>query len=245
MTDSKERLTQEGFTEPEVDAILQRAAELQSRSEQTKERLSPEALKAGAGAVGISEEFVEQAIRELKAEREQQALRRAARRRTLILTGLILGAFLLLSALYSYGTLSSRLADIEQRRAQLENVLQSRQDKLRSLIPLAKESASSERQLFASIEGLIEQLQQAKTLEERQALEEKLSEAARRLGTVLAGFRDEIAGAENRITVERQRYNEAVAAYNRTARSFPILLIRPFLGFPAKLPFFQQQDESY
>lgn len=245
MTDSKERLSQQGFTEAEVDAILQRAAELQSRAEQTQERLSPQALKAGAGAVGISEEFVEQAIRELKAEREQQALRRAARRRTLIFTGLIMGAFLLLSALYSHGRLSSRLADVEQRRAQLENVLQSRQDKLRSLIPLAQESASVERGLLTSLEGLIEQLQQARTLEERQALEEKLSEAARRLGTVLASFRDEIAGAENRITVERQRYNEAVASYNRTARSFPILLIRPLLGFPARLPFFQQQDGSY
>ncbi len=243
MTDSKERLSQEGFTEEEVDAILQRAAELQSRAERAEYlSLSPEALKQGAGAAGIPEELVEQAIRELKAEREQKAARRAARQHTWTIAGILLGGFLLLSAFYSYGALSSRLAEVEQRRAQLENVLQRRQDLLQNLMPLAKESASSERQLLASIEGLIEQLQQAKRLEERQALEQKLSEAASRLGTVLSGFRDEIAGAENRIAVERQRYNEAVASYNRAARSFPVSLIRPLLGFPARLPSFQQPE---
>lgn len=47
---------------------------------------------------------------------------------------------------------------------------------------------------------------------------------------------DELVGAENRIAVERQRYNQAATAYNSAARSFPRSLFRPLIGLPAELP---------
>lgn len=43
-------------------------------------------------------------------------------------------------------------------------------------------------------------------------------------------------GTENRIAVAMSRYNEAAANYNRTARSFPTVLVRPLLGFPGQIP---------
>lgn len=52
---------------------------------------------------------------------------------------------------------------------------------------------------------------------------------------------DEMSGAENRISVERKRYNEAVQNYNRTAGAFPVVLFRPLLGFPAQKPYFQAE----
>ena len=55
---------------------------------------------------------------------------------------------------------------------------------------------------------------------------------------------DEMAGAENRMAVERKRYNEAVAAYNRTARGFPAFLLRPVLGFPRQHAYFYVSDEA-
>jgi LemA protein len=55
---------------------------------------------------------------------------------------------------------------------------------------------------------------------------------------------DEMAGAENRMAVERKRYNEAVAAYNRTARGFPAFLLRPVLGFPRQHVYFHVSEEA-
>lgn len=66
------RLAQEGFTHDEIKEILQRAAELQSQAERKAhdERIQREALKAGAKAAGIREDFLEQAIEEFKAKRQ-------------------------------------------------------------------------------------------------------------------------------------------------------------------------------
>jgi LemA protein len=55
---------------------------------------------------------------------------------------------------------------------------------------------------------------------------------------------DEMAGAENRMTVERKRYNDAVAAYNRTARGFPACLLRPVFGFPRQHAYFHVSDAA-
>jgi len=53
-----------------------------------------------------------------------------------------------------------------------------------------------------------------------------------------------MAGAENRMAMERKRYNEAVAAYNRTARGFPAFLLRPVLGFPRQHVYFHVAEEA-
>ncbi len=46
----------------------------------------------------------------------------------------------------------------------------------------------------------------------------------------------ELAGAENRIHIERKRYDESAAAYNRAASTFPTSLWRAFSSLPAKVP---------
>ena len=55
-------------------------------------------------------------------------------------------------------------------------------------------------------------------------------------------FRDlqyELAGTENRISVERQRYNEAVRAYNTALRQFPGSLVAGIRGFSADATYFE------
>jgi LemA protein len=49
--------------------------------------------------------------------------------------------------------------------------------------------------------------------------------------TVLVGLMDELAGTENRITVERSRFNDAVRSYNTQVRSFPDTIIAGWFGF--------------
>jgi LemA protein len=257
MADTRQTLTEEGFSSKEVDDILQRAAELQHRAEQRKEGLSQAALEAGAEAAGIPGQFIEKAIRQLKAEREQEAARRATRQRTLKKIGITAGVLLALTALLSYGALNRRIAEVEEKRAQLENVLQRRHDLIPSLLAIAKTSVAHEKELLVtSLSQVYQALNQVREFEERQRLEQELSSGIRRLlrvmradpqsssVTLFVRLSDEIAGAENRISVERKRYNEAVAAYNRTTRSLPVLFVRPLLGFPASLPLFESSKEA-
>lgn len=50
-------------------------------------------------------------------------------------------------------------------------------------------------------------------------------------------LQSQLEGTENRISVERGRFNETVQAYNSTVRRFPMVFIAPILGFPVK-PYF-------
>ena len=57
-----------------------------------------------------------------------------------------------------------------------------------------------------------------------------------------ANFRDlqyELAGTENRIAVERQRYNEAVRSYNTAVRQFPGSMIAARRGFQPSTAYFE------
>ena len=50
---------------------------------------------------------------------------------------------------------------------------------------------------------------------------------------------DELSGTENRIAVERQRYNEAVQAYNVSRRSFPSNITASIFGFKDEYPLYE------
>ena len=54
---------------------------------------------------------------------------------------------------------------------------------------------------------------------------------------------DELAGTENRIAVERMRYNEAVQEYNTSRRQFPANMTAKMFGFK-EYPFFQAPPEA-
>jgi LemA protein len=252
----REQLAHEGFTDQEAEAIFRRAAELQSQAEQLDARLPRVVVDESAAAVGIPHEFVEQAIEQLQAERTAQAMRRTARRRTGSAVAIGVAVFLALAAFVSHRAFNARLADVEATQAQLDNVLQRRHDLIPNLMAVAKASAAQEKDLIDSLGTLYQELPRAHSLEQKQALEAQLSDTVKQLMTMLRAdpqasatavfirLSDEMAGAENRMAVERKRYNDAVAAYNRTARGFPAFLLRPVLGFPRQHVYFHVSDEA-
>lgn len=61
--------------------------------------------------------------------------------------------------------------------------------------------------------------------------------------TVVLGLIDELEGTENRISVARLRYNEAVTEYNRKVRLFPGSIIAGMFGFEQK-PYYESQEGS-
>ena len=90
----------------------------------------------------------------------------------------------------------------------------------------------------------------AGSVQDRIAASNELSSALSRLLVVVENYpqlksdatfnrlMDELAGTENRLAVERKRYNDAVQVYNVTVRQFPGNLVASFLGFKEQ-PFFE------
>ena len=66
----------------------------------------------------------------------------------------------------------------------------------------------------------------------------------KRRRTTTSNFRDlqaQLEGTENRITVERQKFNEAVQRYNTSVKSFPTVFLAGMFGFQSK-PYFAAQE---
>ncbi len=57
-------------------------------------------------------------------------------------------------------------------------------------------------------------------------------------------LQDELAGTENRISVERQRYNEAVRAFNIAVAQFPASAVAAFRGFSKRDAYFQSAADA-
>lgn len=254
--DIRQYLADEKFSDQEVDDILKRAGNLQHEMDVAKGRVDRSDLEAGAAEVGISRDLVEQAIKELRAERAQETAKRKKQRSISITVGIVAVIIIILSLFSAHRSLSSKLNELEAKKAQLDNVLQRRHDLIPNLISIAKASAAHEEKLIDSISSLLQDAQKAGNFEEKQAIEQKLDESVKQLMsamqvnpetssmTMFIRLSDEMAGAENRISVERKRYNEAVANYNRAAKGFPTSIFRPFLGFSGKISYLQTSEEA-
>jgi LemA protein len=256
MVTIREQLAHEGFTDQEAEAIFRRAAELQSQAEHLETRLPRAVVDESAAAVGIPREFVAQAIQQLQEERTARRARRAARRRLARAVVISVAAGLMLATFISHRTFNTRLAAVEATQAQLDNVLQRRHDLIPNLIAVAKASATQEKDLTDALGRLYQELPRAHARAQKQALEAQVSDTVTRVmarlradpeaasTAVFSRLSDEMAGAENRIAVERKRYHDAVAAYNRTARGFPAFLLRPVLGFPSQYVYVHVSEEA-
>jgi LemA protein len=127
--------------------------------------------------------------------------------------------------------------------AQVETVLQRRYDLIPNLVATVKGYAEHEKELFENVAKVRSQWSAAQTLPEKTQAANQLEGMLSRLLVVAEAypelkanenFRDlqhELSGTENRISVERQRYNESVQAYNTRVRQMPSSMIASMLGF--------------
>src|SRR5262245_37869832 len=117
--------------------------------------------------------------------------------------------------------------------AQVETVLQRRYDLIPNLVNTVKGYAKHEKDLLTEVTRLRSQWGQAKTTSEKVKAANDLEGVLGRLMVVIENYpnlkanesflklQDELAGTENRIAVERMRYNEAVQNYNLKVQTFP------------------------
>lgn len=228
-----------GYTPAEYSEVVRRAQAIRADRDG---RLTERALAESAAEVGIREEDLQEAARQLAEEKRLRA-QRQSRMRTI---GAVVAAVLALFLMFSYNSLNSARLGAVQSRANLQSVLQRRADVLPNVARVTREGAATERELVDRIararEGLrssdlATQLKANAEISQILALAE--SNPQFRSSELYQSLIDEIAGSENRINVARQRYNEAATRYNERAQSFPTNLARPLFGMPGELPYFQ------
>lgn len=163
----------------------------------------------------------------------------------LVVLGLILViAIGLLSYLVGYrNQLVSKDEDVKTQWAQVENQLQRRYDLIPNLVETVKGFAQQEQEVFLGVAEARSKVGGASTIPEKISANQQLSSALSRLLLVVERYpeiksnqnfmalQDELAGTENRIAVERRRYNEAVKVYNKAIRMFPGNIIAGLFEF--------------
>ena len=154
----------------------------------------------------------------------------------------------------TYNTLVRMDEQIKASWAQVENQLQRRYDLIPNYVETVKGYAKHEKEVFVKVTEARSKVAGAKSIPDKIRANNELSAALSRLLVVVERYpelkanqnfirlQDELAGTENRIAVERRRFNEAVRAYNTKLRSFPTNIIASMFGFkPAT--FFQVPKE--
>lgn len=177
-------------------------------------------------------------------------------KKTWIVLGIV-GFVLLLgggSCVSKYNQLVTLNESITAAWAQVENVLQRRNDLIPNLVNTVKGYASHEKEVFDHIADARAKLAGAQTINDKVKASSELDSALSRLLVVVENYpdlkanqnflalQDELAGTENRIAVERQRYNEVVRAYNIIVKSFPMNLLAKFVGFEPKEVYFKAAE---
>jgi len=168
-----------------------------------------------------------------------------------VLFGLIFG-FMVVGR---YNRLVSTSENIDGAWAQVENVLQRRADLIPNLVQTVKGYAAHEKEIFENVAAARGRLAGAVTPAAAAVANAGLTSALGRLLAIVENYpdlkanqnfirlQDELAGSENRIAVERKRYNDAVRVYNTAIKRFPTNFIARSFDFTER-EYFEAQEEA-
>ncbi|HYM10349.1 MAG TPA: LemA family protein [Bryobacterales bacterium] len=145
---------------------------------------------------------------------------------------------------------------IKNAWAQVDTALQRRADLIPNLVETVKGFATQERTVFDDIAKARAAMAGARTPSDRIAANDQLSGALGRLLVVVENYpqlksnenflrlQDELAGTENRIAVERRKYNEVVQAYNTNIQLFPNNIVAGMSGFQREEAYFRANENA-
>lgn len=143
----------------------------------------------------------------------------------------------------SYNSLVTKSQAIDAQWAQVEAQYQRRYDLVPNLVNSVKGIMSQEQAVFGQIAEARTKYAGARTTDEKAAAGSDMESAISRLLVIMENYpqlrsvetvkqlMDELAGTENRISVERRRYNQVVQEYNTDIKKFPTMLIAATFGF--------------
>jgi len=172
-----------------------------------------------------------------------------------ILAVLLILAFVLGSAYVSRrNQMAVKREAVNAAWAQVDVVLQRRADLIPNLVQTVKGYAVQEQTVFGDIAAARAAMMGAKTPADKIAANGQLDSALSRLMVIVENYpqlksnenfmrlQDELAGTENRIAVERKRYNDTVQDYNTYISLFPNSLVASFAGFLRNDAYFKTEE---
>jgi LemA protein len=176
---------------------------------------------------------------------------------------LIVVVVLILIVLIGFGqyisvknTLVAKDQAVKAAWSQVDIVLQRRADLIPNLVETVKGYAQQEVTVFGDIAKARSALLSAGTPSDKIAANNQLDGALGRLLLVVENYpqlksnenflrlQDELAGTENRIAVERKRYNDTLQSYNTYVLQFPASLFAGFAGFKPNDAYFKAAEGS-
>lgn len=140
--------------------------------------------------------------------------------------------------------------------SQVDVVLQRRADLIPNLVETVKGFATHEEKVFGDIAAARAAMIGAKTPADKIAANGQLDSALGRLMVVVENYpqlrsnenflrlQDELAGTENRIAVERKRYNDTLQDYNTFIGLFPNNIVASLSGFTRNEAYFKADEGS-
>jgi len=153
-------------------------------------------------------------------------------------------------------TLVQKNESVKASWSQVDIVLQRRADLIPNLVETVKGYAKQEQTVFGDIAKARSALLSAGTPEQKIAANGQLDGALGRLLLIVENYpqlksnenflrlQDELAGTENRIAVERKRYNDTLRDYNTYVQQFPNSLFAPGMGFKPNNAYFEASEAS-
>ncbi len=181
------------------------------------------------------------------------------------------GALILVTILFfvmygvgSYNGMIEQDENVKEKWSQVENVYQRRLDLIPNLVETVKGYAAHEKETFQAVTearskvgGTIklgeQVLNNPEMFRKFQQAQASLSGALQRLMVVVERYpdlkanqnflslQDQLEGTENRIAVERKRFNEAAKDYNKYIRKFPKVILAGMFGFHQR-PYFKATE---
>lgn len=156
----------------------------------------------------------------------------------------------------TYNTIVTKHETITARWAQVENQLQRRNDLIPNLVNSVKGYAAHEKTVFEDVTKARSQWAGATNLDDKVKAAGQMDASLARLLLVVENYpqlkadqtflqlMDELAGTENRIAVERMRYNESVKDFNVTVRKFPANIIAGTFGYKPASEYFKAEEKA-
>lgn len=153
-------------------------------------------------------------------------------------------------------TLVAKNEAVKTSWSQVDIVLQRRADLIPNLVETVKGFAKQEQTVFGDIAKARSQLLNAGTPEQKISANAQLDGALGRLLLIVENYpqlksnenflrlQDELAGTENRIAVERQRYNDTLKDYNVYVQQFPNNVFASSLGYKPNTAYFAATEGS-
>jgi LemA protein len=165
----------------------------------------------------------------------------------LVVVGLLVGV----QMKGTYNALYTQKEDVAAKWSQVDIALQRRLDLIPNLVEAVKGFAKQEKGIMEAVANARAGLLNARTPQEKITGNEQLGSALGRLLMVVENYpnlksnenfmrlQDELAGTENRIAVERRKYNESVQRYNTNLGLFPNNIVGSIFGFQRNDAYFK------